>query len=334
MKQEIELNPTARQRRRLLQAAGATALGGALPSMAGAQSDWPAKQVRMVVPFPAGGGADLGARAVATHLGNAFGKPVVIDNRAGADGVVAAMEVLKSPPDGYTLFFGTATAMSYTPSVKKAPPYDPVADFTPISNFCIFTFYLMVSPSVPGRNLEEFLGHVRANPGKLAYGTGNSTGILAMAQLMSSAKLDMVHVPYKGESQAVVDMIGGRVAAMWATPAVMPQLLKENFRPLAVLLPNRTSTMPEVPTIAEAGQPLVDILPWGGLFAPRGLPRPLVDRISKDFGEVMRKQEVITQYEKLGLIPTPSSPEAAAKQVRDQLVAWNRATRTAGIVPE
>ena len=176
-------------RRQALAAAGSLVLGSALPSIARAQSDWPTKPVRLVVPFPAGGGADLGARVVSVHLGSAFGKPVVVENRAGADGAVAALEVIKSAPDGHTLYFGTATSMSYTPSLKKNPPYDPVADFTPISTFCIFTFYLMVAPSVPARTLAELVSYVRANPGKLTYATGNSTSILAMAQLTRTTSL-------------------------------------------------------------------------------------------------------------------------------------------------
>lgn len=321
-------------RRQALAAAGALALGGALPSIGRAQSDWPTKPVRLVVPFPAGGGADLGARVVAVHLASAFGKPVVVENRAGADGAVAALEVIKSAPDGHTLYFGTATSMSYTPSLKKNPPYDPVTDFTPISTFCIFTFYLMVAPSLPVRTLAELVSYARANPGKLTYATGNSTSILAMAQLIQNNKLEMTHVPYKGEAQAALDLIGGRIPIMFATPAILPQLLKEKFTPVAVLLPKRTNTMPDVPTMAEAGQPLVNIMPWGGLFGPAKMPRELVDRVSRDFGTVMRRADVGEQYEKLGLFPTPSSPQAMADLVKDQLAAWSRTMRAAGIEKE
>jgi tripartite-type tricarboxylate transporter receptor subunit TctC len=321
-------------RRQALAAAGALALGSALPSIGRAQADWPTKPVRLVVPFPAGGGADLGARVVAVHLASAFGKPVVVENRAGADGAVAALEVIKSAPDGHTLYFGTATSMSYTPSLKKNPPYDPVTDFTPISTFCIFTFYLMVAPSVPARTLAELVSYARANPGKLTYATGNSTSILAMAQLIQNNKLEMTHVPYKGEAQAALDLIGGRIPIMFATPAILPQLLKEKFTPVAVLLPKRTNTMPDVPTMAEAGQPLVNIMPWGGLFGPAKMPRELVDRVSRDFGTVMRRADVGEQYEKLGLFPTPSSPQAMADLVKDQLAAWSRTMRAAGIEKE
>ncbi len=325
------LSSPAAGRRRILTAGAAGVLSVAAPSIVRAQSDWPSKPVRMVVPFPAGGGADLGARTVATHLGAVFGKPVVVENRAGADGAVAALEVQKSAPDGHTIYFGTATSMTYVPNLKRNPPYDPIADFTPISGFCIFTFYLMVAPTIPARTAAEFVAHVKANPGKLSYATGNSTGILAFGQLLQSNGLDMVHVPYKGEAQASIDLIGGRIQAMFATPAIMPQLLKADFKPVAVLLPTRTKTMPEVPTMVEAGLPLVNILPWGGLFGPAKLPRDLTERISRDFGGVMRRQDVIEQYEKLGLFPSPSSPQAMADLLKEQLAVWGRTMRALNI---
>ena len=321
-------------RRRVLAGAGALTFSGLLARSAGAQSNWPSKPVRLVVPFPAGGGADLGARSVAVHLGAVFGKPVVVENRAGADGAVAALEVVKSAPDGHTLYFGTATSMSYVPSLKRNPPYDPVADFTPISPFCIFTFYLMVSPALNVRTMAEFVAYAKANPGKLTYATGNSTSILAMGQLIQSNKLDMTHVPYKGEAQAVLDLLGGRIPVMFATPAVLPQLAKEKFVPLAVLLPKRTTTMPDVPTMAEAGQPLVSILPWGGLFGPAKMPGDLVERISRDFGTVLRRADVIEQYEKLGLFPTPSTPKAMEDLLKEQLGVWGRTMRSLGIAQE
>jgi tripartite-type tricarboxylate transporter receptor subunit TctC len=329
-------SPRIANRRRILSAGGALAIGSQFHAIARAQApaEWPSKPVRLIVPFPAGGGADLGARTIAVHLGNAFGKPVVVENRAGADGAVAALEVVKAPADGHTLFFGTATSMSYVPSLKRVPPYDPIADFTPISTLCIFTFYLMVSPSLKVRNMAEFVAHVKANPGKVAYATGNSTGILAMGQLINNNKLDMTAVPYKGEAQAVIDLVGGRVPVMFATPAIMPQLLKEKFVPVAVLLPKRTSTMPDVPTMTEAGQPLVNIMPWGGLLGPAKMNADLVERISRDFGVVMRRADVAEQYEKLGLFPLPSSPLVLADQIKDQLSVWTKTMRSLGIALE
>jgi tripartite-type tricarboxylate transporter receptor subunit TctC len=321
-------------RRRVLAAGGAITLGTALPSASRAQAGWPARPIRFIVPFPAGGGADLGARVIANHMATSFGGQVLVENRAGADGAVAALEVVKAPADGHALYFGTASSMSYVPSIKKQPPYDPVADFTPISGLCIFTFYLAVAPTVPVATLAEFVAYVKANPGKLAYASGNSTGILSMAQLVSQNKLDMTHVPYKGEGQAVIDLVGGRVQAMFVTPAILPQLQKEKFKLLGVLLPQRTRAFPDVPTMAEAGQSLVNISPWGGLFGPARMSRDLVERISRDFNVVMRRPDVVEQYEKLGLQPIPSTPEVLATLVKDQLRVFSQSMRDAGIQQE
>jgi tripartite-type tricarboxylate transporter receptor subunit TctC len=182
--------------------------------------------------------------------------------------------------------------------------------------------------------LAESVAHVKANPGKVAYASGNSTGILSMAQLVAQNRLDMTHVPYKGEAQAVIDLVGGRVQAMFVTPAILPQLQKEKFKLLAVLLPQRTRAFPDVPTMAEAGQPLVNISPWGGLFAPARMPRELVERISRDFNVVMRRPDVVEQYEKLGLQPIPSTPEVLARLVKDQLGVFSQSMRDAGIQQE
>jgi tripartite-type tricarboxylate transporter receptor subunit TctC len=229
-------------------------------------------------------------------MSTAFGGQVLVENRAGADGAVA--------------------------------------DFTPISDLRICTFYLAVAPTVPVASLAEFVAYVKANPGKIAYASGNSTGILSMAQLVAQNRLDMTHAPQKGEGQAVIDLVGGRVQAMFVTPAILPQLQKEKFRLLAVLLPQRTRAFPDVPTMAEAGRPLVNISPWGGLFGPARLPRELVERISRDFNGVMRRSDVVEQYEKLGLQPIPSTPEVLATLVRDPLAVFSQSMGDAGIQKE
>lgn len=324
-----------RGRRGWLAAGAALAVQGALAPRALAQSGYPSKQVRIIVPFPAAGGADLGARQLSTHLAAALGKPVVIENRAGADGAIAAQEAARSAPDGHTIYFATASSLSYLPAVRKALPFDPIADFSPVTRFVTFTFFLMVHESVPGRTLDEVIAHVRANPGKLSYGTANSTGILATAQLAKSANLDMVHVPYKGESQTVVDLTTGRIHMLWATPAITATLMKDNkTRPVAVLLPSRSALMPEVPTLAEAGQPLVDISPWGAMFVPAKTPREIVERLHREINVVMARADLREQMDKLGLPMKGSSPEECGAFLKDQLGAFDRAARQAGIARE
>ena len=219
----------------LRQLAGCSLFSSPL-AMANSDQAWPAKPLRLVVPFAAGGAADLAARLIAQQMSQSLGKPMVVENRGGADGAIAGVEVARSAPDGYTLFMATASPLSYVPSVKRNPPYDPLLDFTPISYFATFTFFMMVHPSVPVTNMTELINYARTNPGKLSYATGNTTSILAMAQFNAANKLSMVHVPYKGEAQAVADLVPGRVQLMWATPAVLPQLTKAGMKPLAVLL--------------------------------------------------------------------------------------------------
>ena len=332
---------TRRDTLRFAAAAGALSAANAvtvLPTAVGwsgqahAQTGWPSGPIRIIVPFSAGGAADIAARAISVHLSNALGKPVVVENRAGADGAIAGVEVAKSAPDGHTIFMATASPLSYVPSIRANPPYDPIADFTPISNFGTFTFFLTVHESVPVKTLGEFLEYLRANPGKLSYGTGNTTSILAMAQMLQHSKTDMVHVPYKGEAQALLDFATGRIQVMWATPAILTAGVKEGkLRPLAVLLPKRSSLMPEVPTVAEAGLPLVNLSPWGGFVGPAKLPRDIVDRLSKEFTTILARPDLREQMDKYALIVAGSTPEVLTETIKEQLQAYGRTIKEAKI---
>lgn len=295
-----------------------------------AQEAWPSKPIRLVVPFPAGGGADVAARVLSAHLANAVGKPVVVENRAGADGAIAAQEVIRSAPDGHTFYFGTASSMSFVPAVRRNPPYDPIADFTPLTDFCTFTFFWAVHESIPARNLEEFVRYAKANPGKISYGTGNSTGIVATAQLMQTAGLDMTHVPYKGEAQAALDLGTGRIQAMFATPAITNTLTKDGkVKLLAVLLPKRSPLQPDVPTMAEAGQPLVDIKPWGAFFGPPKLPEAIVNRLSQELNIIIRRPDMRETMDKNALAIHGSTPAELAQFVKQQAASWGKTIREA-----
>src|SRR5688572_32855370 len=181
-------------------------------------AEYPEKPIRLVVPFPPGGAAELGARIFAQPLGQALGQTVVIETRPGADGAIAADAVMKAAPDGYTLFYATNTAFNWVPAVRKDPPYDPVNDFTPVSMVGIFGFFVFSHPSVPAKDMNELIAHVRANPGKLNYGSGNSTAMVSTAQLVKRENLEVVHVPYKGDGPLVIDQVGGRVQFAIMTP--------------------------------------------------------------------------------------------------------------------
>ncbi len=301
-----------------------------LPLAASAQ--YPNKPIRLIVPFPPGGAAELGARIFAQPLSQALGQPILIETRPGAEGIIASQAVLQAAPDGYTLYYGTATGMSFAPAAKKVPPYDPVNDFTPISLVGIFGFFVFSQASMPVNNIGELVAYAKANPGKLNYGTGNATSILATAQFAAQQKIDVVHIPYKGYGPLSVDMLGGRVQFSIATPGLMaPQVKEGRLKALATLLPSRNQLLPDAPTLREAGLEPVTITPWGGLFGPAKLPKEVVDRVSREIAIVLAKPEVREAFGKLAFEPRSSTPQELTAFVQEQLDAYRRVTRQVGL---
>jgi len=299
---------------------------------AAAQAQYPSRPVKLIVPFPPGGAAELGARIFAQPLSQALGQPILIETRPGADGIIASEAVRQAAPDGYTLYYGTATGMSWVPAAKKVPPYDPVADFTPISLVGIFGFFVFSHPSVPAANLAELIAYARANPGKLNYGSGNATAILTTAQFAAQQKLDMLHIPYKGDGPLSLDLVGGRVQLAFATPGVLaPQVKEGKLRALATLLPSRSPLLPEAPTFAEAGVAPVTITPWGGLFGPPKMPKEIVDRVGRDLTTVLARQDVKDAFGRLAFEPRSSTPQQLSAFVLEQLEAYRRVARQVGL---
>ncbi len=300
-------------------------LAALVASGAALAQPYPNKPIRMIVPFPAGGAADLAARTVVQALSAGLGQQIIIDNRGGADGAIAGNAVISSAPDGYTLLFATTTGLNAAPVMRKVPPYDPITAFTPISLVGKFGFFLFTHESLPARNVAEFLAYVRANPGKVNYGTGNGTSILSTAQLALVEKLDMLHVPYKGDAPATQDLIAGRVQVMIGTPgSAMPQVATGRLRVLAALLPNRSPLTPDTPTAVEAGLRGLTISPWAGLFGPAGLPRDVVDRIAREMRAVAAKPEVKAALDKIAFEVQASTPEEMAGILKEQLDVWRK----------
>ena len=309
-------------------------LAGILAALAcaGASAQYPAKPVRLIVPFPPGGAAELGARIFAQPLSQQLGQPVIIETRPGAEGIIASEVVRQAAPDGYTLYYGTATGMSYAPAAKKVPPYDPVNDFTPISMVGIFGFFVFSHASLPVNNINELIAYARANPGKLNYGTGNATSILATAQFAAQQKIEAVHIPYKGDGPLTVDFVAGRVNFTIATPGLAAPYVKEGkLKALATLLPSRNALLPDAPTLKESGLPDVPITPWGGLFGPAKLPKEVVDRLNKEMVIVLAKPEVKQAFGKLAFEPRSSSPQELSSFVAEQLRAYGAAARASGL---
>jgi tripartite-type tricarboxylate transporter receptor subunit TctC len=300
-----------------------------------AHAQYPNKPVRLIVPFPPGGAAELGARIFAQPLGTALGQPVVIETKPGADGAIAADAVMKAAPDGYTLFYATNTAFNWVPAVRKNPPYDPVADFTPVSMVGIFGFFVFSHPSVPAKDMKELIAYARANPGKLNYGSGNSTAMVSTAQLAQREKLDVVHVPYKGDGPLVIDLVGGRVQFAIMTPGTAaPQVKDGRLRVLATLLQSRNQLLPEAPTMQEQGLAPMSVTPWGGVFGPKGMPRDVTERLSRELQALLKRPEVHEAFGKLAFEPRGSTPEELAAFLKDQVAGWKRAVADAGIKTE
>ena len=286
---------------------------------------YPNKPIRMIVPFPPGGAADLSARIVVQALSAGLGQQIIIDNRGGADGAIAGNALIASQPDGYTLLFATTTGLNAAPVMRKQPPYDPLTAFTPISMVGKFGFFLFVHESLPAKNVAEFLAYVRANPGKVNYGSGNGTSILSTAQLALVEKLDMLHVPYKGDAPATQDLIAGRVQVMIGTPgSAMPHVATGRLRVLAALLPNRSPLAPDTPTAIEAGLRGLTISPWAGLFGPAGLPREVVERVGREMRVVAAKPDVKTALDRIAFEVQASSPEEMAAFLKAQLEVWKK----------
>lgn len=302
---------------------------------AAAAAQYPNRAIRLLVPFPPGGAAELGARIFAQPLGQVLGQPVVVETKPGGDGIVAAEAAKNAAPDGYTLFYATNTAFNWVPVTRKNPPYDPVGDFTPVSLVGYFGFFLFTHPSVPAKSVAELVTYAKANPGKLNYGTGNSTSQLLGAQLKFLNKLDIVHVPYKGDGPLNVDLLGGRVQMAFATPgAAVPHVKEGRLHCLAAMFPNRSPLLPECPTAEEAGLGQMTLRPWGGIFGPAKMPQEVVDRVEAALAKVLVRQDVIDGLGKIAFQPKSSTPQQLTAFLKEQMTVWRTTAQQVGIRPE
>ncbi|HWS74638.1 MAG TPA: tripartite tricarboxylate transporter substrate binding protein, partial [Quisquiliibacterium sp.] len=288
-----------------------------------------------VVPFPPGSATDTIARAFGGAVSQSLGQPVLVENKAGADGAISGAEVTRAPSDGYTLFFATNSPMAVAPAMRKNPPYDPIRDFTPIADIGRYTFFVVVHPSVPAKTVAELLQHAKENPGKLNYATGNTTGIMSTAQFAHLGGIRMVHVPYKGEPQALIDLIAGRVQFMVVSAGTsVPHIREGKLRPLAVITTKRSPVLPEVPTIAEAGMPAFSITSWAALYGPAKMPREIVDRLNREFLAAAQRPEVQATLEKQAFMFVGSTPERLAAFTKEQNDEYRAMMRATGMEPD
>lgn len=297
--------------------------------------DYPSQSIRLVVPFPAGGSADLVARVIAKPLSEQLGQPVVVDNKPGADGIVAADAVAKSKADGYTLYMATYGSMSAVQALHKNVPYDPVKDFTPISAAGKFSMFLFTHPDVPVKTLEEFVAYEHAHPGQMNYGTGNVASIVMSAQMQSQEHTHMTAIPYKGEVPAMNDFIVGRIHMMFATPVnALPFVKEGKLNVIAALSNKRSPLFPDTPTWNESGRHELTMVPWAGVLGPAHLPKDITIRVSRAINEVLERTDVQSEFAKLGFEAAGSSPEAFDTFYKKQLRAWHAAIAATGLKPE
>jgi len=300
-----------------------------------AHAQYPSKPVRVVIHFPAGGSTDLVARVLSQALSESLGQPFVVENRTGADGVIAAAAVMQSPPDGHTLFIATNTAMLQVPLLQKKPPYDPLTAFTPVSLVGRYTFLLVVTPSLGVSTFDEFVAYARKNPGKINFSTYSGASQLAYAQIVKNAGVDMLRVPYKGEAPSVTDILGGTIHAVFATPtSSFSHIQSGRLKALAVTLPQRWPLLPGVPTTVEAGMPPINVEFFAALFGPAGMPAEIAQRLSRELNAIIARPSIREQIDKQGFALAGSTPDQLRGFIKTQLGAWAQGFKEAGINPE
>ena len=304
---------------------------------AGTAQDYPVKPIRGIVAFAPGGPTDVVARAVAAKLTEAWGQTVVIDNRAGASSVLGTEMVARSVPDGYTLLFGTGTALTITPALMSSVPYDAFKDFAPVSMLTINPQILVVHPSLPVSSVKELIALAKSKPGQLNYASGGqgSTPHLGMELLKSLAGIDVVHVPYKGTSLMMVDLLSSRVQMLInSMPTVLPLVQTGKLKALAVSSAHRSPAVPDLPTVAEAGVPGFETVGWYGLFAPAKTPQPIIAKLNVQVVKILKAPEMAQRFAAQGADPAPGSPEELTKFMRAEFARLQKLIKSAGIKPE
>ena len=303
-----------------------------LASHAQAQA-WPARPLRLVVPFPPGGAVDAYARIVQNRLAEQLGQSVVIENRGGAGGMIGAELVSKAPPDGYTLLVGNIAALAMNVGVYSSMPYDPTRDFTPVMHTVDVNYVLTVHPSVPARSVAELVAHAKANPAKLSYGSAGSGSAphLATELLKQRAGIDMVHVPYKGGGPMVADLLGGQIQLAIGDQAnLMPQVKAGKLRALAVGSSKRSTTYPEIPTIAESGYAGFEAGAWQAVVGPPGMAGAITARLNETLTRIMAMPDVRDRLIGAGLDPVGGSPEDLARHIRAEIAKWTKVAKEVG----
>ena len=308
------------------------ALALCAPLLAAAQA-FPSRPLRMVVPYPPGGAGDMHARLLATKLSGLLGQPVLVDNRAGASGNIGSEFVVKSPPDGYTILFGTTNmAINHAANAAKVP-FNVMTDLAPITLTLTAQNLITVRPTLPVRTIGELVAYAKANPGKLSFGSsGIGSPWLSMELLKSMAGIDMVHVPYKGDGPALTDLMGGQIDVYTTNISALDAYHRSGkVRAIAVTSKKRAASLPDIPTVDESGVPGYELESWFGFLAPAGTPRPVIDRLHAAFVQALAMPDVQKSMTDVGLVPTTSTPEEFAARIRADIEKFSRVVKASGI---
>ncbi len=314
-------------------AALSLAFAGLVPAAAQVTAPYPEHSITLVVPYPAGGSADVLARAIGQRLGERLGQNVIVDNRGGAATAIGARAVARAPADGYTLMIGTVSSQAINPAMNKVG-YDPVADFTAIAPIASIPFVLVANPSLPAHTLADVITLARSKPGELAYasaGLGTSNH-LAGELLAADARIKLLHVPYKGSAPALNDVLGGTVPMMFDLQATaLPHIQAGKLRPIAVTSRERSGLLPGVPTMIESGLPGYQVSAWFGLFGPAGLPAGVGHRLADEVSAIVRSADMQKRLRELGADPDTTPPGEYAAFVKAEVVKWAATVRGAGL---
>jgi len=300
-----------------------------------ADEAYPSRRVTIVAPFAPGSGTDTATRIVAEILRDALGQPFVVENRVGANGLLAASAVARANPDGYTLLLTTSSTHSVVYGLYKSVPYDPIKDFTPIARIGSFPSFVAVNPSLPIHSIQELVSYAKANPGKLSYGTGNTTGQIVGEAIKNRMGIDIVQVNYRSNPAAVTDLVAGHIQMMVPDFTTgMPQVETQKIRPLAVLTRERNPRLPDVPTLDETIMPGYDLLAWAGMFGPANLPPQVTKALADVVEKALSQPEIRERFYSSGTEVYWSGPQEFDAFVKSELLKWTAAIKEAGIEPQ
>ena len=303
----------------------------AMVATASAQAPYPNRNITLVLPFAAGSGTDTTTRIISKELGTTLGVGMVIDNKAGANGSIAASYVARSTPDGYTLFVTTNTSHSANPYLLKNMSYDPVKDFTPIARTGDLPFMLVIHPDIPANSVADLIALAKKEPGKYTYASGSSAAIVAGATFARLAGIDLLHVPYKSSPPALTDLIAGRVSMMFIdVPTGLPHVNAKALKSLAVTTKKRSALLPDLPTMDDTVKGF-DITSWQGYFGPANLPKDVVVRLNAEIRKVVERSDIKGQLAERGMEAFSGTPEEFEAFVKEQLVVWEKLITAAGI---